>query len=324
MMAQLVMKKKRALLLGACLFVFANTALAQDDPRKAQAEAVFGEGLKEHDAQHEDLALAKFEEAYKIYPSPNVLFNIGREQHLLGRWLEAIRNYRAALANQLLNPNNAALAKTYIRELQTKLGRVEVTAPPDAEVLVDGTAQTGASPYDVQPGDHTITVLAKTGKKAEKSCHLEAGDALGMDVTGELGGDLAPQIENPPPDKERMVIFPPPNGAILVGALGVVGLGLGVGFGLDATSKHSSAVDAEASHPCAQNSSSQACSDLQDTNKSIPTVSTLSIVSYIAGGVLLAGGVVWWIAAPRTKRASVGITPALGPKNAGLGVSGAF
>ncbi|MGH7285288.1 MAG: hypothetical protein ACRELY_27510 [Polyangiaceae bacterium] len=317
--------KKRALLLGACLFVFASAAFAQDDPRKAQAEAVFGEGLKEHDAQHEDLALAKFEEAYKIYPSPNVLFNIGREQHLLGRSLEAIRNYRAALANQLLNPSNADLAKTYIRELQTKLGRVEVTAPRDAQVLVDGTAQTGASPYDVEPGNHKITVVAKNGKKAEKSCLLEAGDAIGMDVTGELGGDLAPQIENPPPpDREHAVIFPPPTGAIILGGLGVVGLGLGVGFGLDATSKHSSAANAEASHPCAQNPSSQACSDLQDTNKSIPTASTISIVSYIAGGALLAGGVVWWIAAPRTKRATMGITPALGPKNAGVGIGGTF
>ena len=317
--------KKRALWLGACLLLSANAAIAQDDPRKAQAEAVFTEGLKEHDAQHEEAALAKFQEAYKIYPSPNVLFNIGREEHLLGRWLEAIRNYRAALANELLNPNNVALAKTYIRELQTKLGRVEVTAPADAQVMVDGTAQTGASPYDVAPGDHKITVVAKNGKKAEKSCRLEAGDALGMDVTGELGGDLAPQIENPPSgETERAVIFPPPTGAIIAGGLGVVGLGLGVAFGLDATGKHSSAVSAEASHPCAQNPSSQACSDLQDTNKSIPTLSTISIVSYIAGGALLAGGVVWWIASPRTKHSSMGITPAIGPKSAGVGLGGAF
>ena len=125
--------KTRALWLGACLLLSTSVARAQDDPRKAQAEAVFAEGLKEHDAQHEEAALGKFEEAYKIYPSPNVLFNIGREEHLLGRWLEAIRNYRAALANELLNPNNVALAKTYIRELQTKLGRVEVTAPAHLE-----------------------------------------------------------------------------------------------------------------------------------------------------------------------------------------------
>lgn len=316
---------KRALLLGACVFLSANVALAQDDPRKAQAEAVFAEGLKDHDAQHEDAALAKFQDAYRIYPSPNVLFNIGREQHLLGRSLEAIRNYRAALANQLLNPNNVALAKTYIRELQTKLGRVEVTAPPDAQVLVDGTAQTGASPYDVEPGDHTITVIAKSGKKADKSCHLNAGDAIGMDVTGDLGGDLAQNlVEQPPPEKKHDVYFPPPTGAIIVGGLGVVGLGIGVGFGLDAMSKHSSAVNAEAAHPCASNPSSQACSDLQDTNKSIPTSSTISIVSYIVGGALLAGGVVWWIAAPRTKRETVGVAPVLGPKNAGLGLTGSF
>lgn len=316
---------KRAIAIPLVFLSLASAAHAQDDPRKSQAEAVFADGLKEHDAQHEDAALAKFQQAYAIYPSPNVLFNIGREQQLLGRWLEAIRSYRTALGNQLLNPNNAGLAKTYIRELQTKLGRIEITAPPDAKVLVDGKAQTGPSPYDVEPGDHDVVVLSKSGKKSEKACHLEAGDAVGMDVTAELGGELAPDVV--PDDKKkssgRDVLFPPPTGALLLGGAGVIGLGVGVAFGLDAMSKHSSVQSGEASHPCA-NPSSTACTDLQSTNGGISTSSTISIVGYVAGGALLAAGVVWWAVAPRHDGASVGVVPAVGPKSAGLGLGGAF
>ena len=71
--------KKRALPARSMSLRFCEACVRARDPRKAQAEAVFSDGLKEHDAQHEDPALAKFEEAYNIYPSPNVLFNIGRE-----------------------------------------------------------------------------------------------------------------------------------------------------------------------------------------------------------------------------------------------------
>ncbi|HEX7666487.1 MAG TPA: hypothetical protein VF407_18300 [Polyangiaceae bacterium] len=316
--------KKRSLVAGVVLLLACTSASAQDDPRKAQAQAIFGDGLKEHDGGHEEAALAKFEDAYRIYPSPNVLFNIGREQQLLGRNLEAIRNYRACIGDPLLNPSNASLASTYIRELQTKLGRIEITAPKDAQVEIDGVLQTGGSPYDVQPGDHKVTVTAKSGKKAEKSCHLETGDAIGMDVSKELGGDLAPQIGGPEKPADDKQWFPPPTGAIIVGGVGIVGLGLGVGFGLSSMSAHDSAQTMAASHPCSV-PSSQACHDLEDKNSSVSSMSTLSIVSYIAGGALVAGGVVWWLVAPRHKSGSeIGITPAVGPKNAGLGLHGSF
>ncbi|MEO8797563.1 MAG: hypothetical protein ABI551_06740 [Polyangiaceae bacterium] len=315
----------RSLVFGALVFFACTPAFAQDDPRKAQAQAIFADGLKEHDAGHEQAALAKFEDAHRIYPSPNVLFNIAREQQLLGRTLEAIRNYRACIGDPLLNPSNASLASTYIRELQTALGRIEITGPKDAQVEIDGVLQTGGSPYDVQPGEHKVTVTAKSGKKAERSCHLEVGDAIGMDVSNELGGDLAPAIGGPAgPAKDETTWLPPPTGAIVVGGVGIVGLGLGVGFGLSSMSAHDSAQSMEAAHPCSV-PTSQACRDLQSKNDSVSSMSTLSVVSYITGSALLAGGVVWWLVAPRHKSGfDASFAPIVGPKNAGLGVHGSF
>ena len=76
-----------ALLASASVFV-AAPASAQDDPRKAQAEALFQEGLKLHDKDREADALEKFQKAYAIYPSPNTLVSVAREEQLVGRPLK--------------------------------------------------------------------------------------------------------------------------------------------------------------------------------------------------------------------------------------------
>lgn len=320
------MRLQKTLPLIVALATLSGVGRAQDDPRKAQAEAVFMQGLKEHDAQHEEAALAKFEEAYRIYPSPNVLFNIGREQHLIGKALEAIRNYRSCLSNPLLNPSNASLARTFVAELQTKLGRIDVVAPIGAKISIDGSAQFGASPFDVPPGDHDVVIVAKNGKSAEKKAHLDAGDSIGIDVTAELAGDQDGTFQQQPRRKNEeapKIIFPPPTGALVVGGVGLVGIGVGVIFGIESMSKHDSAQSQEAAQPCASPSSS-ACQQLQDTNSSIHSASTVSIASYVVGGILVAGGVVWWVAAPKHERPTARISPWVGPKNAGFGLSGTF
>ena len=73
-------------------------------------------------------------------------------------------------------------------------------------------------------------------------------------------------------------------GPYLVSGAGVAGIASGVVFGLLASSKH----DGAASASTAQ----QAAIEQQDTAKTFATVST---VSFIAGGVLVAAGVTWWV-----------------------------
>jgi tetratricopeptide (TPR) repeat protein len=73
-------------------------------------------------------------------------------------------------------------------------------------------------------------------------------------------------------------------GPYIVAGVGVAGLGTGVVFGLLSKSKHDSASKASTNQ--------QDAIDQQDTAKSFATIST---VSFIAGGVLVAAGATWWI-----------------------------
>ncbi|HEX7663514.1 MAG TPA: hypothetical protein VF407_03345 [Polyangiaceae bacterium] len=96
----------------------------------------------------------------------------------------------------------------------------------------------------------------------------------------------------------------------------MVGLGLGVGFGLASSSAKS---DLE-SRSCAL-VRDPACSDSKSAGQ---RDATISWISYVAGGVLVAGGVVWWIAAPRKETVSVGLVPSVGPGMSGATLRGTF
>jgi hypothetical protein len=87
----------------------------------------------------------------------------------------------------------------------------------------------------------------------------------------------------------------------VVGGVGVVSLAAGAVFGLMAKSKESAGVS--------DHSQADAIVD-RDNGK---TLATIANVGFIAGGVLVAAGAVWWVLdRPSTKRpAKVGI--ALGP-----------
>jgi tetratricopeptide (TPR) repeat protein len=85
--------------------------------------------------------------------------------------------------------------------------------------------------------------------------------------------------------QEQPVVAPRERsiGPYIVGGAGIAGLATGVVFGLMANSKHNSA----ASSSTAQ----QSAIDQQDTAKSFATIST---VSFVVGGVLVAAGATWW------------------------------
>ena len=85
-----------------------------DDPRRADADRLFAEGMARHQRGDEDAALGKFKEAYQAFPRPNTLMAIAREEHLLGLCVAAVRHYREALGNAMLHPENRVLAREYV------------------------------------------------------------------------------------------------------------------------------------------------------------------------------------------------------------------
>lgn len=300
---------KRIVLLTFAFTMFTASAFAQDDPRKAKGEALYKEAAALHDAGKESEALAKWREAYGVYPTPNILFSIAREEQLLGQNVAAIRDYRAALKDPLLNLSFHDVAQQRIAELEKQTARIDVTAPPGAAVTLDGAAVDASAPLDAAPGAHTVECTL-SGKKASQQVDAPVGQVTKVTLTIE-----ASSVE-PPRTETTSVAFPPPTGAIILGGAGIVGLGLGVGFGVASQSKKSD-FDNE---NCAVIGSAH-CSDLHD---SVGSSAAVSWVGYIAGGALLAGGVVWWLVAPRKETTSVSISPITGHGVGGLQLRGSF
>lgn len=299
-------------LLGA---VSATSIARADDPRREEAARYMAEGVKLSEQHDEAGALAKYELAYKTYPSPNALYNIAREKQLLGQSLDAIHAFRECRKNPLLDPKAATMADGFIAELEKVTARIDVSAPPGAAVLLDGAGVDASVPIDVAPGSHTVEA-SLWGKKASQ--HVDATQGQVTKVTLEIKEGGQPPV-GPPKTETHSVAFPPPTGAIILGGVGLVGLGVGIGLGVASSGSASDARNAQAANQC--NGANDACHDSNDAAK---RDATISVVSYVAGGALLAGGVVWWLVAPRKVTTSVGIVPAIGPRNAGLSFEGRF
>jgi hypothetical protein len=107
--------------------------------------------------------------------------------------------------------------------------------------------------------------------------------------------------------------------AIVAAGAGVVSIGLGGYFGVQALSKHSDYV----AH-CPNNVCDPTGIQLHDDAASDATAATIAMT---AGAVLVAGGAVLWLTAPSTGRASgtaLRLQPAVGARSGGLSLEGAW
>jgi len=109
-----------------------------------------------------------------------------------------------------------------------------------------------------------------------------------------------------------------------LGAVGLVGLGIGVGFAVSSKSAKDSERSLRTTKPCLDASSAM-CTQLNDARSSVDNKKTVAMVGYVSGGVLVAGAVATWLLWPQSKRETgVAVNPVVGAGTAGLHVSGNF
>lgn len=307
---------------ASSLVVFGTTAFAQEDPRKAQAEPAFQEGLALHDRGREEEALAKFKEAYAVFPSPNVLYQIARSEQLLGRFLLAIRHYREALASPLLHPKNAQLAKGFVAEVERKLARVTITGPSGAKVEIGGATVTLPleRPVDVEPGE-----VVAYGTHEGMRLHGKAVVREGMTGTIALtttGARVSPSDTTPPPDvaptrsfwTTGRIVGVAGGGTLLAG--GLVGAIVFNGKAGDAEDRiAASRAGISAPDTACTGVSNAACDTRREAEDDRVTSTNLRNASFVAAGVGLVGGVVLFLLSPPrgSDRAAVRPLPHVAP-----------
>jgi hypothetical protein len=201
--------------------------------------------------------------------------------------------------------------------------KVTVDGAPLAETLI-------GSALPVDPGEHTFTFAGAGSALVTQTFVIKEG-VKGRHEAIVLGGPVppapAPRAEQPaspaapPPaaSAEHGLVPPPPAekpsaGASpwrsvgwVVGGIGVAGLGVGAVFGLQALSTKSSHCDA-----------SGTCTPPGSANDAYRQ-GTISTVSLVAGGVLVAGGLGLLLLAPGGERSSTSVALAVlaGPSTGG-------
>jgi hypothetical protein len=193
MKRRLSINMRNALVVTLALALVARGAVAADD--KAQAQVLLREGNALLKQGRADEALGKFIDAYRLFPSPKLHYNLGQAHAALpGHEAQAYVELsqfidEAADASAELR----AAANTKRQQLRAKVALVTVLAPgagDDADVLVDGVAagkiSAGSTPKDrpvvVGAGTHRLVVARGPLVHGEQAIVIAGGETLDIRV----------------------------------------------------------------------------------------------------------------------------------------------
>lgn len=264
-------------------------------------------------------AYERFAEADKAAHSPVFVLYMARCKRGSGDLLAA-RELLARAMGEVL-PDSApdpwrkarADAARELPELEARIPALIVTlrgAPAGgASVTVDGapvSPEALRAPIRVNPGPHEVEAKIPGRAPIRSSVRLAEGDApLKVDL---VVPDAGPQQEPPPPPQQ-----PAARGSLVPG---LIGIGLGAGgiaagaiTGALALSKASDIKSRCTEQP----NGSLTCPYTEERNVgAAQTLSTVSVVSFVAGGVAAAAGIVLVIVRPGGGSASARLVPGPG------------
>jgi len=202
----------RAVALTVCalsvLFTASPVAIAADTAAdKKRATAFLQEGAKLLDSKDYAAALAKFQEAYALVPSPKIQFNVGLAEEGLDRPAEATRAYQAYLQGATNDAaSRRADAQSRMKALRSRVTFLQITTDVGgAMVTVDG-AEVGrtplAQPLVLNPGPHHVVVQATGGPPWTRAIRGEPGGTLELQPSQQALTPpvaAAPQLAPAPP-----------------------------------------------------------------------------------------------------------------------------
>jgi len=315
--------RRIAFVAGALAIFFASTASAQSAgaSNRAAAEALFNEGRKLAASGKYAEACPKFEASEQLDPGLGTLLNLAACYEKLGKTASAWAEYKEAipLARASGSKVRLDLATERATALESRLSMLTIRAMASGEeatgleIRRDGVpvqpAELG-TPIPLDPGAHTIEAVSPGKQKWATTVQL--ADAAKLDVsvpalTPVPGSAVAPTKENaskpaePPPSEPADSGSKQRTTAIVIGAVGVVGLGVGTVFGIGASAKWSDAKSQCTAYPygCSQ--------DALDARSSAQSKATIATVSFIIGGAALAGAAVLWFTAGPSREQSVAV-----------------
>lgn len=304
-----------------------------DDRDPAAAEALFRQGRD--DAKRGDFAEAcpKFEESYRLDPSPGTLLNLADCSEKLGRIATAWAHYEKLIQQVTESDSRAALARSRSQALEPKIPklalRVVAAAPPSTLVMRDGVVVgTGSHgvPIPVDPGRHVVKVTARGRDERVYNLDLVEGQLLELAVEpGPVTGTApAPTTSAPPPVRSSRPPSEEHDGSaqtalgLIIGGVGVTSLVVGAVTGLMVFKKKSE-FDL---HCDDRKACDQQGLDAASSGKTLATVSTITTIIGVAG---VGAGVALVLTAPSASQPQTALRARVSPLGAAtLSLEGAF
>lgn len=327
----------RKIALVACTLAIATgaSATAHADSRAenaAAAEALFNEGRALMTAGNYADGCPKLKASYKLDPALGALLNLGECYEKAGYTASAWATFRDAIeeAHRQKRQDRAATAELRAKALEPKLSYLQLVGriPAGTRLLRNGAevdpAMLGAK-IPVDPGTYDLELVSGSVASWKTSARVSGPGLTRIVVpdsaappSGASSGataTAAPASASPSADTGTSASLGGFQIAgIVTGAAGVVGLGVGTYFALDASSLKSKA-------DCGATCTTAGSRTLDDARAS----ANLATASFIAGGALVAAGALLFVLGPRpeTKSStSASLAPLVGP--GAIGLAGAF
>jgi LPXTG-motif cell wall-anchored protein len=313
--------------LGARSFLCVSVALVStaraETPASAniaRAEGLFQSGRQLMREGRFAEACPKLEESQRLDPAPGTRLNLADCWERAGRTASAQREFLevAQSAEMKGEKERAAIANNRAKQLETKLTKLTLLVPPAARLpglqlfrnaaLVPETEWGEARAVD--PGAFVIEARAP-GRRTFKSAFTLHDDAATHNLTIPTLAAESAATGPPPADAATTRGLSLQRGGMGLAGLGAVGLALGTVLGVRAVSLYHQSQD----EGCDQHDACPAAA--LKTRSSAVQSGDASTVSFVVGGILLAGGAglyVWGTKERSSERAalSMHITPQAG------------
>jgi tetratricopeptide (TPR) repeat protein len=165
-------------------------------PDREVAQRRFAQGqraFKSGDFRH---AAEEFEAAYAAAPHPDVLWNAARAWHRARELSRAANLYARFLREAPADSLDRNSATAALRDVSTKIARIDVVAPDFQDVRVDEQTVDGSTIY-VTAGTHVVEGKSG-GHLVRQTSTVAAGDVISVALVAPLGKEPPPPPNTSP------------------------------------------------------------------------------------------------------------------------------